>query len=339
MTSNRINTDLLIIGAGPVGIFTVFQAGMLGIKSVILETLDNIGGQCQELYPEKPIFDIPAYPVISGQELIEQLRKQAAPFDPQYVTGQTATSLQKQEDFWEVTTDRGAVISCKCIIIAAGGGAFNYNRPPIADIELLENKSIFYAVKNKADFKGKNVVIAGGGDSAVDWAISLSEVAEKVHLVHRRQKFRAMPESVKKVHELADKGLVNLVIPYQLDGLEHDGQALKGVVVKTLDGDTLSLDADALLPFFGLKMELGAISDWGIEFVKNHIEVAPSTMQTNLDRVFAVGDIVDYAGKLKLILTGFSEAAIACHQVYTKIFPDTPLHFEYSTTKGLPTHS
>jgi thioredoxin reductase (NADPH) len=223
------------------------------------------------------------------------------------------------------------------VIIAAGCGAFGPNRPPLADIEAFEGRSVFYLVQRRRDFAGKRLVIAGGGDSAVDWAVSLADLAEKIYIVHRRPKFRAAPDSVARLHKLAEDGKVELVIPYQLHGLEGDGDALSAVVVSTLKGETRRLEADALLPFFGLSTELGPIADWGLALDHHHIEVDPANCQTNLPGIFAIGDIASYPNKLKLILCGFSEAAMAGHAIYRRLHPDEALHWEYSTTKGLPT--
>jgi len=331
------NTDIAIIGAGPVGLFAVFEAGMLKMRTTVIDTLDFIGGQCTALYPEKPIYDIPAHPAVTGQELIDQLKKQADPFKPDYLLGQQVTGFNKTNDGITLTTSTGNLVNCKAAIIAAGAGAFGPNKPPVANLEQFEEAGcVQYMVGNRQEFAGKNIVIAGGGDSAVDWANSLSELANKVYLVHRRPKFRAMPESVEKLHKLADSGKVELVIPYQLDSLQGDNGKLQNVIVKTLDGEQKTLPADVFLPFFGLSMELGPIAEWGLSLDKKHIAVEPSTMATNITGVYAVGDIATYQNKLKLILTGFSEVATACHQIYDIVYPDTPLHFEYSTTKSLP---
>lgn len=329
-------TDILVIGAGPVGLFTIFEAGMLKLKCHVVDSLDFAGGQCTALYPEKPIYDIPAHPQIAAADLIENLKKQAEPFDPVYHFGQSVDSLKKNGDMWEATTSSGTVINAKAIIIAAGCGAFGPNRPPLEGIEAYEGKSVFYMVAKRDDFKGKKVVIAGGGDSAVDWAISLSEVAAKTYVIHRRPKFRCAPESQSRLEQLASDGKIEMVVPYQLDSLKGEGGKLSAVGVKTLEGEEKMLDADVLLPFFGLKMELGPIANWGLGIDKNLITVDPSTMQTSEKGIFAVGDIISYKNKLKLILNGFAEAAMACHAARAHIFPEEVFHFEYSTTKGVP---
>jgi thioredoxin reductase (NADPH) len=329
-------TDVVIIGAGPVGLFAVFECGMLKLDCHVVDALDAIGGQCIALYPEKPIFDIPAFPQIEAAELIDRLAEQAAPFSPTYHLGQQVVRLNRTEDGYSVETSSGTVISCHAVIIAGGSGAFGPNRPPLDGLEQYENRSIFYLVKKRQDFAGKRVVIAGGGDSAVDWAVSLADIAAKVMVVHRRDKFRAAPETVEKLRRLAAEGKIEMVIPYQLSGLEGDGGMLTGVKVATMEGEERLLEADRLLAFFGLAMELGPIAEWGLDIAGFHIAVEPSTMATTLPGVFAIGDIATYPGKLKLILTGFAEAATAAHAAFVIARPGEALHFEYSTSKGVP---
>jgi thioredoxin reductase (NADPH) len=330
-------TDIAVIGAGPCGLFAVFQAGMLGLKSVVIDALDVIGGQCTALYPEKPIYDIPGFPEINGTDLIHNLEKQAAPFYPVYILGKRVEKLEKHADGSFKLVAGDIEIEAKVIIIAAGGGAFGPNRPPLAGIENYEGRSVFYAIAKKDIFKNKKVVIAGGGDSAVDWAISLSEIAERVSLVHRRDHFRAFDANVEKLRKLVEEKQVELLTPYQLHALEGVDGALQKVVIADLDGNERHVDADYLLPFFGLSMDLGPINDWGLELEKKCLKISPETMETNSSGIYAIGDVVHYPGKLKLILTGFAEAAVAVHSAYKHIFPDKHLHFEHSTTKGLPT--
>ncbi|QJE74298.1 NAD(P)/FAD-dependent oxidoreductase [Aerophototrophica crusticola] len=329
-------TDVVIIGAGPVGLFAVFECGMLKMRAHVVDALDMLGGQCTALYPEKPIYDIPAHPAIDGADLIDRLAQQAAPFGPIYHLGQQVTSLTRQGDGWRVGTDKGTVIDCKAVIIAAGVGAFGPNKPPLEGLERYEGTGIFYLVKRRQDFAGKRVVIAGGGDSAVDWAISLSEVAAQVMVVHRRAKFRAAPESVSRLEALVKEGRVEMVVPYQLSGLEGEGGTLTGVRVADLDGQEKVLGADALLCFFGLAMNLGPIADWGLTLEKHHIAVEQRTLATSAPGIHAIGDIATYPGKLKLILCGFSEAAMAAHAIHPLVHPGEALHFEYSTSKGVP---
>lgn len=334
MTTHK--TDLVIVGAGPAGLFSVFEAGMLKIKSHVIDTLEIIGGQCTALYPEKPIYDIPAHPKVGAAELIELLEAQAAPFSPVYHLNQRVEKFIKNADgSFTVSTSKNTEINCKAVVIAAGCGAFGPNRPPLEAIEEYEGKSVFYAVRNKSEFTGKKVVIAGGGDSAVDWALSLAEIAAKVYVVHRRDKFRCAPESADKMKQLAAAGKIEMVIPFQLEGLEGTNGKLENVVVKDFDGNIKKLEADYLLPFFGLAMELGPIADWGLNLTKNHIEVDPATMRTSIEGVYAIGDIATYKNKLKLILTGFAEAASAAHDMHKIVHPDQLFHFEYSTSKGV----
>lgn len=329
-------TDVVIIGAGPAGLFAVFECGMLKMKCHVIDSLEHIGGQCTALYPEKPIYDIPAYPTILAGELVERLEAQAKPFAPVYHLNQQVVGLRRtEENDYEVTTSTGAIIVCKAVIIAAGAGAFGPNRPPLEGLDVYEGRSVFYMVKRRHDFAEKTLVIAGGGDSAVDWAISLAEIAKKIYFVHRRDKFRAAPESVDQLNKLAQSGRVEMVIPYQLHGLiGHEG-VLEAVELSDLDGQKRTIKADILLPFFGIVPQLGAIAQWGLKVENHHIPVNQQTQETNMPGIFAIGDVAVYPHKLKLILTGFSEAAMAAHAIYPLVFPGKELHFVYSTTKGI----
>jgi thioredoxin reductase (NADPH) len=330
------DTDVAIIGAGPVGLFAVFECGMLRMRTHVIDALDTVGGQCAALYPEKPIFDIPAYPKIEAAELIDRLAEQAAPFDPVYHLSQQVERLERHDGGWRLGTASGAAITAKAVIVAAGVGAFGPNRPPLAGIAAYEGASVLYYVKQREALRGKRVVIAGGGDSAVDWALLLADIAARVMVVHRRPKFRAAPENAEKLRALADAGTIDLVVPFQLAGLEGTGDRLAAVRVESLDGETRRLEADVLLPFFGLAMNLGPIAGWGLNLERNHIAVDPATCATSVPGIFAIGDIATYAGKLKLILSGFSEAAMAAHAIHPLVHPGEVLHFEYSTTKGVP---
>lgn len=336
MPDTAAQTDVAIIGAGPVGLFAVFELGMLNMRAVVFDALDSPGGQCAALYPEKPIYDIPGYPRIDAGDLVQRLTEQAAPFAPSYHLGHAVTRLTRDGDGWRVGTGNGAEISAKAVVIAAGGGAFGPNRPPLDGIEAYEGRSVFYMVGRREDFRDKRVVIAGGGDSAVDWALSLAEIAAHVAVVHRRPKFRAAPASVARLHELADAGRIELVVPYQLAGLDGVGGQLDAVIVRTLDGDERRLPADVLLPFYGLSSDLGPIAAWDLALERRQIAVDPATCATSQPGIYAIGDVVTYPGKLKLILCGFSEAALAAHAIHRLVFPDQELHFEYSTMKGLP---
>jgi thioredoxin reductase (NADPH) len=343
MTNPSHSTDVVIIGAGPVGLFAVFECGMLKLNCHVVDALEMVGGQCAALYPEKPIYDIPAHPEITGQALIDRLSAQAAPFDPTYHLDQQVSGLVRGDDGrWTVETTAGVQIDAGAVIVAAGVGAFGPNRPPLDGLEIYENKGpgegVKYMVSRREDFRDKRVVIAGGGDSAVDWALSLSELAASVAVVHRRPKFRAAPESADRLHALADAGKVELVIPYQLGELAGDGEKLTAVIVKDLDGNERRLEADVLLPFYGLSQNLGPILDWGLNLDQHHIAVERTHYATNLPGVFAIGDICTYDGKLKLILSGFAEAAAAAHGAREVLHPGEALHFEYSTTQGVPGH-
>jgi len=332
-------TDVLVVGAGPAGLFAVFECGMVKLKCHVVDALDAIGGQCRALYPEKPIYDIPGHPSLLAGELIERLEAQAAPFAPVFHLGRQMVSLARDRDRrWRCGLSDGSVIRAAAVIVAAGCGAFGPNRPPLAGIETYEgdNGGVRYFVSRREEFRAKRVVIAGGGDSAVDWAISLAEIAAKVMVVHRRPKFRAAPDSEARLKTLADQGVIELVVPYQLHGIEGDGQRLTAVVVATLDGATRRLEADFLLPFFGLAMELGPIAEWGLGLDSGTVVVDPATMASDTEGVFAIGDICRYPGKLKLILTAFAEAARAAHSAHPIVHPDQALHFEYSTTSGVP---
>jgi thioredoxin reductase (NADPH) len=331
-------TDIAIIGAGPVGLFAIFECGMMNLKCHVIDSLEMIGGQCAALYPEKPIYDIPAHPEIKAEDLIQKLEEQAAPFDPTYHLDVQVTGLEQKDGRTLLTLSNGTQIDAGAVIIAAGVGAFGPKKPPVERLEDFEDKSVFYYVKKREDFRDKNIVIAGGGDSAVDWAISLSEVAKSVKLVHRRDKFRAAPESVNKLHDLAKQGKLELVIPYQLKTLKGDNGQVENVIVYDLDGGEKELEADCFLPFFGLSMKLGPITEWGLNLDKSHIAITPATCETNIKGVYAIGDIAHYEGKLKLILCGFSEAAMAAKAAFQHINPDEVVHFEYSTTKGVPGH-
>ncbi|MGB0749856.1 MAG: NAD(P)/FAD-dependent oxidoreductase [Magnetospiraceae bacterium] len=337
MTSDPIRTDVAIIGAGPAGLFAIFECGMLKMSCHVIDALDMPGGQLSALYPEKPIYDIPAYPKIMAQDLVDKLLEQGAPFSPTFHFGQKVVAASRPAaGWWLLETDKGTKIEAKAVLIAAGAGAFGPNRPPLPGIEDYEGSGVFYMVGRRREFAGKRVVIAGGGDSAVDWALSLSEVAADVKLVHRRPKFRAAPESVAQLKELTDAGKVELVVPYQLSGLDGANGNLSAVIVKDLDGNERRLEADALLPFYGLAMELGPIADWGLALDQKYINVNPRDCATNLPGIFAIGDIATYRGKLKLILCGFSEAAMASRGAYALVHPDEALHFEYSTSMGVP---
>ena len=336
MRNTPDSCDVAIIGAGPVGLFMVFECGMLELGCHVFDALPAPGGQCAALYPEKPIYDIPGYPRIDAALLVERLIEQASPFAPAFHLGHAVSGLNATPAGFEVENMAGARIAARAVVIAAGAGAFGPNRPPLAGIAEFEGKSVFYLVRRREDFRGRRVVIAGGGDSAVDWAISLAEIAERVMVVHRRAKFRAAPQSAGQLQALADEGRIELVIPYQLHALEGADGQLSAVIVADLAGRTRRLAADCLLPFFGLATDLGPLAEWGLQLDHNRISVDPATCATSRPGIFAIGDIAAYPGKLKLILSGFAEAALAAHAIHPLVHPGEALHFEYSTTKGVP---
>jgi thioredoxin reductase (NADPH) len=331
-----IETDVAIIGAGPVGLFAAFECGMLKLSSVLIDALDEVGGQCAALYPEKPIFDIPAHPAIEAGALITQLESQIAPFAPPRILGRRVEALSGTPGDFTVRTDKGDAIHARAVIIAAGAGAFGPNRPPLDGLEAFEaTGAVQYYVRRKEDFRGRTVVIAGGGDSAVDWALQLKNIAAKIYVIHRRPKFRAAPESAAQLDAAAARGEIEMVIPYQLHGLHGTNGQLEAVSVADLDGATRHLSADRLLPFFGLSMDLGPIAGWGLELERHHVAVTAATCETSVPGIFAIGDVATYPGKLKLILQGFSEAAMAAHAIHPIARPGVALHFEYSTSKGV----
>ena len=331
----QVETDVLIIGAGPVGLFSVFELGQLGIKSCVVDCLDIVGGQCSSLYPQKPIYDIPAYPEISAEKLVENLCTQIKPFDPKFLLGEKVEKFESKNDKFLIQTSNNNLILSKCVIIAAGNGAFGPNKPPLENIEQFEKKSIFYHISDKSIFKKKRVAIAGGGDSAVDWAIELSSITEKIYFIHRRNKLRAAPASVEKLHKLQEKNKIEMIIPFQVDSVNGSNGYIENLIVKDLDNSHKTLEIDFFLPFFGLSTDLGPIKDWELDLEKNLLNVNQSNCQTSKEGIYAIGDVCSYPGKLKLILTGFSEAAIAAHSCFKRVFPEKVLHFEYSTTSGV----
>ncbi|WP_284256141.1 NAD(P)/FAD-dependent oxidoreductase [Acidocella aquatica] len=333
----KLTTDVAIIGAGPAGLFAVFECGMLKMSCVLIDALGETGGQCAALYPEKPIYDIPAHPGIEASELIARLEQQIAPFAPQRLLGRRVEKLHGSQGAFTLTTDAGDEIAAKAVIVAAGAGAFGPNRPPLEGLPAYEaTGAVQYYVKRREALRGKRVVIAGGGDSAVDWALALNGIAESIHVIHRRPKFRAAPESAAQLDAAAARGEIDMVIPYQLHALHGAAGVLEAVEVADLDGATRLIGADVLLPFFGLAMELGPLADWAFQLERNHVVVNPARMETTVPGIFGVGDIVTYPGKLKLILQGFAEGAVAAHAIHPIVYPDVALHFEYSTSKGVP---
>lgn len=330
----RHKTDVIIVGAGPVGLFAVFELGLLDMKAHLVDILDKPGGQCAELYPEKPIYDIPAWPVITGQELTDRLLEQIAPFGPSFHYGQMAEKLQKLDNGnWELTTSENTVIEAPVVVVAAGGGSFVPKKPSLPDLDQYEGRSVFYAVRKMDQFRGKNILIAGGGDSALDWALNLQPVANEVALIHRRDDFRAAPDSVNKMRELVAAGKMKLHIA-DLKGLEGADGALTGVKVSSkTEGDSV-IPCDTLLAFYGLTMKLGPIAEFGLNLHENLIPVDTEKFETKTPGIFSIGDINWYPGKLKLILSGFHEAALMAQQAFRYVYPDKKLRFQYTTSSS-----
>ena len=328
-----IKTDVLIIGAGPIGLFAVFELGLLDMKAHLVDILDKIGGQCAELYPEKPIYDIPGIPHTSAQGLVDGLLQQIKPFNAQYHLGEMVETVEKIGDpLFRVRTDQGKEFVSKIVVIAAGGGSFQPKRPPIPGIEPYEGKSVFYAVRKMEAFRHKRVLVVGGGDSALDWTLNLAPLAKHLTLLHRRSEFRAEPDSVNKMMALAGEGKIDLVFGQVTSLAGADGQ-ISHAVVKTNDGSTFDIACDALLPFFGLTMKLGPVANWGFELKNNElIPVETASFETSVPGIFAIGDINWYPGKLKLILSGFHEAALMAQKAYHYIYPEKRLVFQYTTS-------
>lgn len=327
-------TDVAIIGAGPVGLFAVFELGLNNMKCHLVDILPKVGGQCAELYPEKPIYDIPAIPVCTGQELTDGLLKQIEPFAPQFHLGQMVESLSQDDaGLWHVLTDYGTRIIARVVVIAAGGGSFVPKKPPIKGIEAYENTSVFYAVRERARFADKHILIVGGGDSALDWTLNLYEQAASMTLLHRRDEFRAAPDSVERMRQLAQQKKIGLMFG-QVSELRGDNGKLASVIIKTAEGATIEHGCDILLPFFGLTMKLGPVAEFGLNLHENLITVDTEKFETSRKGIFAIGDINTYPGKLKLILSGFHEAALMAQAAFTIVHPTQKLRFQYTTSSS-----
>lgn len=335
MTDETIKTDCLIVGAGPVGLFAVFELGLLDIRAHLVDILSKPGGQCSELYPEKPIYDIPGFPVVTGQQLTENLLQQIAPFSPTFHHGEMVTSLEPvgtaDAPLFRVGTDAGTHFEAKTVLIAAGGGSFQPKKPPIEGIEAFEGTSVFYAVRKMEQFRGKKVLIVGGGDSALDWTLNLQPIAERVTLMHRRDEFRAAPHSVEQMRKLVADGKMDLRIG-QVMRLEGAAPQLSRAICRGNDGAEFVVEADTMLPFFGLTMKLGPIADWGLNLHENLVPADTEKFETNVPGIFAIGDINTYPGKLKLILSGFHEAALAAQKAHRYVYPEKRLVFQYTTS-------
>jgi len=325
--------DAIVIGSGPVGLFAVFELGLVDIKSLVIDILGKPGGQCSELYPEKPIYDIPALPTVTGQELTDRLMEQIKPFGAKFVFGERVDELVRGEDGrFHIKTDAGRAVIAKVVVIAAGGGSFTPKRPPLEGIEVYEGKSVHYAVRRMEDLRGKDVLVVGGGDSALDWTLNLAPLAKSLTLLHRRDEFRGAPHSVEQMRALVAEGRVRLIIG-QMTKLDGTDGELEAVTVKTAAGEE-KLPINAMLPFFGLTMKLGPVAHWGLNLNENLILVDTERFETSEKGIFAIGDINWYPGKLKLILSGFHEAALMAQGAHKIVHPDKKLLFQYTTSSS-----
>ena len=332
--TDTIKTDVLIIGAGPCGLFAVFELGLLDMKVHLVDILDKLGGQCAELYPEKPIYDIPAIPMVTGQGLTDALMEQIKPFNPTFHLNEMVETIEKIGDpLFRVTTDAGQVFETKVVVISAGGGSFQPKRPPVPGIEAYEGTSVFYAVRKMEQFRGKDLLIVGGGDSALDWVLNLQPIARRVTLLHRRDDFRAAPHSVDQMRKLVAAGKMNLKLG-QVTALEGENGMLSGAMVKGTDNETFKIDCNTMLPFFGLTMKLGPVANWGVKLENNLVPVDTEAFETNVPGIFAIGDINTYPGKLKLILSGFHEGALMAQKASRYVFPDKRVVFQYTTSSS-----
>lgn len=328
-----IETDAVVIGAGPVGLFAVFELGLVDVKAHVVDILGKPGGQCAELYPEKPIYDIPGLPLVTGQDLTDRLMKQIEPFGAEFHFGERIDVLERlPDDRFRLVTDAGTEFIAKVVVIAAGGGSFTPKRPPLNGIEAYEGTSVLYSVRRMEELRGKSVLIVGGGDSALDWTLSLQPLAKAITLLHRRDEFRAAPHSVEKMRQLVETGDVRLMIG-QVGALHGSDDKLEAATVKTKDGEE-RIDVDVMLPFFGLTMKLGPVADWGIALHENLIPVDTEKFETSEKGIFAVGDINTYPGKLKLILSGFHEVALMAQQAAKYVYPGKKVMFQYTTSSS-----
>jgi thioredoxin reductase (NADPH) len=330
-----IKTDILIIGAGPVGLFTVFEAGLLKMRCHLIDALPQVGGQLTEIYPKKPIYDIPGYPSVLAGDLVKNLMKQIEPFKPSFTLGERAETIEKMENgSFVLTTHRGTQITATVICIAGGLGSFEPRKPPIANLTDFEDKGVEYIIRDPEIYRDKKIVIAGGGDSALDWSIYLADIAAELTLVHRRNDFRGALDSVEKVHQLKEAGKINIITQSEVIGLNGNGQ-LSEVVIKHDKKGEITCKTDHYIPLFGLSPKLGPIANWGLQLDKNAIEVHTVDYSTNVEGIFAIGDINSYSGKLKLILCGFHEGTMAMQSAFKYVYPNKKLSFKYTTVTGI----
>jgi len=335
MSSIMKETDLLIIGAGPVGLFTVFEAGLLKLHCHLIDVLPQPGGQLAEVYPKKPIYDIPGFPSILASDLIDNLMEQIKPFKPEFTLGERAQKLEKLDDGkFLLTSNKGTQIKCSAIAIAAGLGCFEPKRPPIHNILDFEDKGIDYIVREPEKYRNKKVVISGGGDSALDWTIFLADVASEVVMIHRRDSFRGHLDSVQKVMDLTESGKVKLITEAEVIGVSGNGK-LNNIAIKKNSGETFDVNTEYWLPLYGLSPDLGPIAEWGLNLDSKSIVVNTFDYSTNVPGIYAVGDINEYPGKLKLILCGFHEATLMVQSAFAKVYPDKKKHFKYTTVSGV----
>ncbi|GAA4435226.1 NAD(P)/FAD-dependent oxidoreductase [Ravibacter arvi] len=331
----KITTDICIIGAGPVGLFAVFEAGLLKMRCHLIDVLPQAGGQLSEIYPQKPIYDIPGFPTINAQELVENLKEQIAPFQPTFTLGEKVEEVIKLETGeFLIRTNGQSVVEARVIVIAGGLGCFEPRKPELKNLERFEGRGVHYFVKNTAVYRDKHVVIAGGGDSALDWTVFLADKAERVTLVHRSESFRGAPDTVDKVFALANEGKIDLLLQSNVTGLLGEDY-LEGVFLERNDGSKTAIKADYFIPLFGLTPKLGPIADWGLQLHNAAIEVNTFDYSTNVPGIFAIGDINSYPGKLKLILCGFHEAALMAQSAFHIVYPDKKRTFKYTTVYGV----
>lgn len=330
-----IKTDICIIGAGPVGLFAVFEAGLLKMRCHLIDALPQIGGQLSEIYPRKPIYDIPGFPTIDAQDLVDNLMEQIKPFHPTFTVGERVETIDKQEDgSFNLISNEGTEINAKVVVIAAGLGSFEPRKPVVKGLENFEGKGVTYMIKNPEIYRDKKVVLAGGGDSALDWTIHLADIAKEVTLVHRSDSFRGAPDSAEKVFNMANEGKIRLLLQSNLNSVQGNG-TIQSVGILDKDKKETILETDTLIPLFGLSPKLGPIANWGLNVDKNAIEVNTEDYSTNVPGIYAIGDINTYPGKLKLILCGFHESALMAQSAFKYVYPDQKLSFKYTTVNGI----